>query len=225
MNGVEPSGPRALRSLGSSATDFMNPCRSPACNASTMATALEFNGGSSASLASESGQSAPWSYPCFNDVDLFRTERPGGGHLHAIRVPRYPVIQKAVVTAAGHYATATDDRAFPVEPQSTGLLRGPMTAHTVLPQDWQHILCEIDFSRGLGRQYPRKYQRKERRPRKSRSPHTPLLKKRNPKERHHRLAGRIAPPRHFAGWFTSGYPESRFLNLPGWSILHHSRPS
>src|ERR1017187_5548821 len=139
----------------------------------------------------------PLVYPCFNDVDLFRTERPGGGHLHAIRVPRYPVIQKAVVTVAGHHATATDDRAFPVKPQSTGLLRGPMTAHTVLPQDWQHILCEIDFSRGLGRQYPRKYQRKERRPRKSRSPHTPLLKKRNPKERHHRLAGKIAPPRHY----------------------------
>src|SRR5207249_1896934 len=42
MNGVEPSGPRALRSFGSSATNFMNDRRSPARNASTIATALGF---------------------------------------------------------------------------------------------------------------------------------------------------------------------------------------
>jgi len=61
MNGVEPSGPRALRSFASSSTNFMNSRRSPLCNASTMATAFGFKGGRSASLASESGQSAPWS--------------------------------------------------------------------------------------------------------------------------------------------------------------------
>jgi hypothetical protein len=34
------------------------------------------------------------------------------------------------------------------------LLRGPMTWDAVLPQDRQHIVCEIDFIDGSGWQYP-----------------------------------------------------------------------
>ena len=59
MNGVEPSGPRALSNLGSSVTNREKDCRSPVRNASTIATALEFTGGTSASLANASGHSAP----------------------------------------------------------------------------------------------------------------------------------------------------------------------
>src|SRR5580700_10772993 len=51
-----------------------------------------------------------------------------------------------------------------------------MTGHAVLPQDRQHIPAEIDFSRGLSRQDPRKYKPTERRLRKSGSPHAPLPK-------------------------------------------------
>src|ERR1035438_2295719 len=79
MNGVEPSGPRALRSWGSSATDFINPCRSAARNASTEATALGFNGGSSTSLASASGQSAPWSIHVLMTLICSGRSGPVGG--------------------------------------------------------------------------------------------------------------------------------------------------
>ncbi len=58
------------------------------------------------------------------------------------------MIQKAVLTAAGHHTPAAEHRAFPVQPQSADLLRRPMTAHTVLPQDRQHIMTEVDFGSG-----------------------------------------------------------------------------
>src|SRR5580704_1211486 len=58
-NGVEPSGPRALSSLGSADAALRKPLRLPARSDSTMATALGSNGGRSASFAREFGHSAP----------------------------------------------------------------------------------------------------------------------------------------------------------------------
>src|ERR1017187_4069453 len=83
MKGVEPSGPRPLRSLGSSAADFMNPGRSAERNASTMATALGFSGGISASLASESGHLAPWAVHVFIATIFSGGEGPAAGDRHS----------------------------------------------------------------------------------------------------------------------------------------------
>ena len=145
MKGVEPSGPRALSNFASSATNFMNFGRSPSCSASTMATALGLTGGNSASLASASGQSAPWSIHVLMVWICSGLSAPVGGICIPYVVPRYPVKQKAVVAAAGNHATAADDRAFPIEAHSTALLRGPVAGHAVLPQDRQHIVCRSRF--------------------------------------------------------------------------------
>jgi hypothetical protein len=55
------------------------------------------------------------------------------------------VIEKAVVTAAGHHAPPADDGAFPVQAHSTALLRGPMAWDTVLAEDRRYIPAEIDL--------------------------------------------------------------------------------
>ena len=79
MKGVDPSGPRAFRSPGSSATDFTNACRSPAASASIALTAFTSTGGRSASLASASGHAAPASIHALMTAISSGFNRPVGG--------------------------------------------------------------------------------------------------------------------------------------------------
>jgi hypothetical protein len=92
--------------------------------------------------------------PALDRRDLFVAERTGWGHLHAKRIPRYTVKQKAVFAAAWHYAAAAQDDASPVETHAAALLRWTMTGHAVLPQDREDVLSEIHLRRSLARHHP-----------------------------------------------------------------------
>jgi len=89
-----------------------------------------------------------------DDPDLFRVERAGGRHLQSVGASRYAVIEKAVIAAAGHHATAAEDHAFPVDPKSAALLGGPVATYAVLAEDGLDVAGEVDFRGGLSGQNP-----------------------------------------------------------------------
>ena len=164
MKGVEPSGPRALSSLGSAADRFHE--------AWQVAVAQHLHHGDGLGIQRRQfgfvGERVrPFRAlvdPGLDGLDLFGAERAGRRHLHSVRVARDPVKQEAVLTAAGHYAAAVDDRALAVEPQAAVLLRRSMTADAILPQDRQHILGEIDCGGRLSGSESREYDRAQQEP-------------------------------------------------------------
>ena len=87
MKGVEPSGPRALSSERSAVAAFMKDAKSPVRSDSTIDTAFGFSGGRSFSLASESGQSAPWSIHALTSAICSGRSAPVGGICGPYSVP------------------------------------------------------------------------------------------------------------------------------------------
>ena len=122
MKGVEPSGPRALSSLGS-ADGGPEESLKVAC-----AQRLDHGNG----LGIERRQVGlirqrvrPFGAlvdPTLDGLDLLGAERAGGRHLHSVCIPGDAMEQEAVLTAAGHHAAAIDHRALAIDAKAADLL-------------------------------------------------------------------------------------------------------
>ena len=79
---------------------------------------------------------------------------PGRRHLQSIFGPDKPVIEEAVIAAAWYDAAqiGLEDGASPVEPQAIHLVRGSVTANTVLAQYRQHVTAKIHVTGSLAGQ-------------------------------------------------------------------------